>query len=278
MDAPLDILSLWRQLSMREIINSLPPDTFSYREKRYRLNLDEAILALPVDQRDFLDHIALGRMNSVGNENATEDPFMETVSEDVRQDHICKFIDATGNIATAMSACAVCAGSFFNVEIDQVKVTDLHDKNKLQPAKPHPAQKLTDGMLLHVTTSSIHLDIDDCMKANVCTTCTSDLKCDKTPSMSLANGMWIGEVPLELKVLTLPERILVAHFFPAAYIVKLYPKKKGACYWAVNGHHHGLRGNVSTYCLNTNQITHLASSNVMPPSPTVTVTTTVRLT
>ena len=27
MDAPLDILSLWRQLSMREIINSLPPDT-----------------------------------------------------------------------------------------------------------------------------------------------------------------------------------------------------------------------------------------------------------
>ena len=83
MDAPLDILSLWRQLSMREIINSLPPDTFSYREKCYRLNLDEAILALPVDQRDFLDHIALGRMNSVGNENATEDPFMETVSEDV---------------------------------------------------------------------------------------------------------------------------------------------------------------------------------------------------
>ena len=50
MDAPLDILSLWRQLSMREIINSLPPDTFSYREKRYRSNLDEAILALPVDQ------------------------------------------------------------------------------------------------------------------------------------------------------------------------------------------------------------------------------------
>ena len=278
MDAPLDISSLWRQLSMREIINSLPPDTFSYREKRYRSNLDEAILALPVDQRDFLDHIALGRMNSVGNENATEDPFMETVSEDVRQDRICKFIDATGNIATAMSTCAVCTGSFFNVEIDQVKVTDLHDKNKLQPAKPHLAQKLTDGMLLHVTTSSIHLDIDDCMKANVCMTCTSDLKRDKTPSMSLANGMWIGEVPLELKVLTLPERILVAHFFPAAYIVKLYPKKKGARYWAVNGHHHGLRGNVSTYCLNTNQITHLASSNVMPPSPTVTVTTTVCLT
>jgi hypothetical protein len=42
----------------------------------------------------------------------------------------------------------------------------------------------------------------------------------KTPALSLANGMWIGEVPLELSVLTLPERILVAHYFPAAHIVK----------------------------------------------------------
>jgi hypothetical protein len=31
--------------------------------------------------------------------------------------------------------------------------------------------------------------------------------------MSLVNRMWIGDVPLQLKVLTLPERILVARFF-----------------------------------------------------------------
>jgi hypothetical protein len=38
---------------------------------------------------------------------------------------------------------------------------------------------------------------------------------------------WISDVPLELRVLTLPERVLVARHFPAAYIVKLYPKKRG---------------------------------------------------
>ncbi|KAF8268870.1 hypothetical protein EI94DRAFT_1799915 [Lactarius quietus] len=86
--------------------------------------------------------------------------------------------------------------------------------------------------------------------------------------MSLANGMWIGDIPLELKVLTLPERVLVAQFFPAAYIVKLYPKKKGARNWA-SGLHSALRGNVSTYRLNTDQIAHLTSSHIMPPSSTI---------
>ena len=71
-----------------------------------------------------------------------------------------------------------------------------------------------------------------------------------------------GDIPLELKVLTLPERVLVARYFPAAYIVKLYPKKKGARNWTSSGLHSSLRGNVSTYRLNTNQIAHLASSHI----------------
>ena len=87
--------------------------------------------------------------------------------------------------------------------------------------------------------------------------------------MSLVNGMWIGEVPLELKILTLPERILVARFFPAAYIFKLYPKKKGARSWSTTGLHSALRGNVSTYRLNTDQIALLASNHIMPQSPTI---------
>jgi hypothetical protein len=100
-----------------------------------------------------------------------------------------------------------------------------------------------------------------------------DLRKNRTPAMSLTNGMWIGDIPLELKVLTLPECVLVAHFFPAAYIVKLYPKKKGARNWASSGLHSALHGNVSTYHLNTDQIVHLASSHLMPPSSTILATT-----
>lgn len=81
--------------------------------------------------------------------------------------------------------------------------------------------------------------------------------------------MWIGDVPLVLRVLTLPERILVARFFPAAYIVKLYPKKKGARAWPTSGLHSGLRGNVSTYRLNTDDIVRMTDSQVMPPSSSI---------
>jgi hypothetical protein len=62
--------------------------------------------------------------------------------------------------------------------------------------------------------------VDGVSWANVCTSCNDKLHHDKTPSLMLANGMWVGDVPLELSVLTLPERILVARYFPAAYIVE----------------------------------------------------------
>lgn len=82
--------------------------------------------------------------------------------------------------------------------------------------------------------------------------------------------MWIGDVPLPLKILSLPERILVARFFPTTYIVKLYPKKKGARAWALaSSLHSGLQSNVSMYRLNTDQIAHMLCDHVMPPPSSV---------
>ena len=265
---------------MRQIIDALPPTTFSSLEKRSRAKLDKAVTLLPPEQLTLLEQIAVAKvcgLNYSSNAMAVNDDhttnsnenFLETVSEDCRRNCISNFIDATGNNAIASSDCAVCGGCFFNSEIYEFKVSDLKEKNKLVPSKPHPAQNLTDGMLLHTTLSSLHLDSDGCLMANVCSSCSSNLKRNKMPAMSLANGLWIGEVPPELKILTLPERILIACFFLAAYIVKLYPKKKGARNWASDGFYHALRGNVSTYRLSTDQIAELTSTDVMPPSPTI---------
>jgi hypothetical protein len=144
---------------MREIIGTLPPDTFSSKEKRCRASLDEAVMVLPPRQRALLERIAFTKVcgndisptgEGIGNEctELTEEEILETVSEDCRRNRICSFIDATGNNAMATSTCAVCAGTFFALEIDVVKVSDLHEKNKVFPSKPHPAHQLTDGMLL----------------------------------------------------------------------------------------------------------------------------------
>lgn len=277
--------SIWKHLSMREIIALLPHHTFSYKEKHSRAMLDNAVIRLPADQRVILNCAAISRfcnfnLSEVTRNTAStlqppipnnaEDCFFETVSEAFRQDCISKFIDATSNDATAMAVCAVCASGFFVQELYEVKTSNLKLKNTLAPSTPHAAHTLTDGMLLHITPLSNRTDANGVVFVNVCNSCMLDLKRKRMPKLSLANGMWIGDVPLELEVLTLPECVLVARYFPAAYIVKLYLKKKGAHIWSLPlGLYNALRGNVSTYRLNTEQIAHLASTHIMPPSSTV---------
>ena len=120
-------------------------------------------------------------------------------------------------------------------------MSDLKIKNALAPSKPHLAQKLMDGMLLHMTPLSHCFYTNGVVFVHLCDSCMLDLKRNKMPKLSLANRMWIRVIPLELKVLTLPEHILVACYFPAAYIIKLYPKKKGACNWSsLSGLHSAL--------------------------------------
>lgn len=73
------------------------------------------------------------------------------------------------------------------------------------------------------------------------------LKKETHPKFSLGNNLWLGNIPRELQDLTLPEKMLIAVYFPATYIVKLFPKQKGAHTWDHAQMHNGLCGNISTY-------------------------------
>ena len=143
---------------------------------------------------------------------------------------------------------------------------DLPNNDILHSKSFHKAHSLTEGMLLEesgiVTSGSSK-------RIQVCSGCECELKLGRVPKQALANGMWIGKVPMELAMLTLPEKVLVAKCFPAAYIVKLFLKQKGAKTWASAGCNSGMRGNVSTYHLNVEDIANLVDPIVMPPSPAV---------
>jgi hypothetical protein len=132
------------------------------------------------------------------------------------------------------------------------------------------AHQLTDGMLLHMGENSTR-------DVGVCNTCYQQLCKNCTPSLALANGMWLGNIPHVLSVLSLPERILVARYFPAAYIVKLFPKKKGASTWARDKANSAVRGNVSTYRLNTADIEDVIGGSTMPP-PAIVLSATIGVT
>jgi hypothetical protein len=267
-------------LTMKEMEKSLPRGTLSSAQKRSRTEMMGAVSLLSHDQQEFVRHAARAkrlRTTAVAEDIqpplATspvcpgDDRFFHTVSDDCRNERICKFIDATGNKALQTSVCVACAGRFWSGDTEVVKLDDLKKNQRLVPTHSHPEHVLTDGMLLHLT--SVQTDAKGFSVVSLCNNCLSYLRRHKTPPLSLANGLWIGDVPLELKILTLPERVLIARFFPAAYIVKLYPKKKGARFWANASFHCGLRGNVSTYRLNTDDIAAMVGDNVLPPPASI---------
>jgi hypothetical protein len=96
----------------------------------------------------------------------------------------------------------------------------------------------------------------------VCCECYRSLEADTMPKFALANNMWIGPIPHELAVLTLPEELLISRHFPRCYIFKLYPKDtRGA-----NPSHlqRGMAGNVTLYNMNTDDVAKMIEGQFLP--------------
>ena len=152
----------------------------------------------------------------------------------------------------------MCARETNKGELSVHRLGCIPNSHRLKPFMSHPRHTLFNDMLLH----PVGLTNDE--EANFCVECGRVLALDKTLTFSLANGMWVGEIPHELAFLTLPELLLITKYFLAAYIIKLYPKKKGACHWDKHQMYSSLKGNVSTYQLDQNQIASMVDGSIMP--------------
>ena len=201
---------------------------------------------------------ASSQPTSQTTETLLESPFMEPPSRQVVETAIGEFIDRTSNAAVATGICAVCARETNRGELSPHQLDNIPSPHRLQPTTIHPHHDIFNGMLLHPAGVSVS------GMANVCVECSKSLRLDKIPTFALANGLWIGDIPHELAYLTLPERLLIAKYIPAAYIIKLYPKKKGARHWDKRQLYSGLKGNVSTYHLDQSQIASMIDGTMMP--------------
>lgn len=98
-----------------------------------------------------------------------------------------------------------------------------------------------------------------------CRECRDALKTTSTlpPKLSLANGLWIGDVPWHLQVLTIPEQMLIALLFPRVFVFKLFPKHMGGGRDPTTLQR-GMRGTVSTYELDMQGIASMVAGDLMP--------------
>jgi hypothetical protein len=207
--------------------------------------------------------------NSVNRDPDIAPGFLQAASSELVESCISRFIDRTNNATMEMSVCVVCAREMFCVQVKEMLVDDIPNCNLLAPFKHHQACVLTNGMLLHwlalkQSTTGV--------RGNVCENCMSNLQKKRLSCLALVNGMWTGELPSQLAILTVPEQYLIPRHFSAAYIMKMYPKQKGT-----KSLNNGLRGNMSTYRLDTNEITELVSDDVYP-WPVKILASTIRVT
>lgn len=257
-------------LTKHEIIHAAQPLKFRGASLRSRQSIFEEISKLrPEDQARIKESAAAKRWSCPGScltetkrgpvEDACcgVDPnFLRAQREDVVKSCISKFIDRTNNDALSTVTCIVCAREVVTSAAVNMSIDDIPNRQLLTPSEPHPAHVLTNGVLLHVDAIK-RTGCDS--RGFLCHECGSRLQKNQLPRLSLANGMWIGDVPFELSVLSLGEKLLIAKYLPSAYIVKLFPMGKGGK--SVNK---GLRGNVSTYRLNMDDIADMVTDNLFP--------------
>ena len=195
------------------------------------------------------------------------DRFLEPPSDETIKNCYRQFYDATSNSALRLSVCAVC-GRERDHHPDKVTTLDLNDipsPSRLAPSVPHDQQTLFNGMLLEPQGVSV---LNGQSMVDICGECLADLQKDAPlpPRLSLANGLWIGPVPLELSSLTFSEQLLIAHLYPRVYVFKLFPKSGGGSAAELQ---RGMRGNVSTYELNVSAAAKMVEGSLMPRQPEV---------
>jgi hypothetical protein len=81
--------------------------------------------------------------------------------------------------------------------------------------------------------------------------------------------LWVGEVPWELRHLTIAEHLLIARVYPRVFVVKLFPKGYAREGLENDQLQNALRGNVTSFDLNSDAIAAMIGGNLMPQPPKI---------
>ncbi|KAI5825098.1 hypothetical protein K523DRAFT_398787 [Schizophyllum commune Tattone D] len=184
--------------------------------------------------------------------------------EERKQCHIA-FLDSISDEALLNWVCGVCARERDHVDptcnMMVIDLGNIPNKDRLRPVTAHPKHTLYEGLLLDpagVKVTSTGTEVV------VCDECRHSLNhaTNLPPMFSLANDMWIGDIPEIIQQLTIPEQLLLALVVPRVFVFKLRPKA-----WMPNDLdtlQRGMKGNVSSYEMDQDGITAMLEGEMLP--------------
>lgn len=239
----------------------------SEKRKHQRMEIsraEQSNISSPANSRVTLNSLfsmnGPGLASSCDIESLLSSDFMWTTDNAHILTCIALYIEHMENDYLTFMACFVCTknlkcGGMHFVPFEEIPYCYL-----LRLVKTHYAHKLYDGFL--VNESSVQLD-PEC-RTYICRDCYQYLKHAKLPPLSLANDIWLGEVPIVLDILSLLEKVLIARYFSATYIVKLYPKSQKGRQQYPNMLYNTLKGNMFAHALSPTAVASMAVGNKLP--------------
>ncbi|KAH6888302.1 hypothetical protein BKA70DRAFT_1023298, partial [Coprinopsis sp. MPI-PUGE-AT-0042] len=126
-------------------------------------------------------------------------------SDDLLHRVIDGFCQETGPEYFQESGCCVCSGLYPMPQLVSWSLLKIDTSVLCNPGVTRVERHSIDDPLVHVEGPIL----DDCWEF-ACVPCVKALKRKHRPLMSLANGMWIGDVPTQLRGLTLAEQLLIS--------------------------------------------------------------------
>jgi hypothetical protein len=187
--------------------------------------------------------------------------FMELPDEEELKNCYRAFRKRTSNAGLATGVCVICVREMERAQGQKHVLSEIPNTRSHLVAHPtHPVHDTWDGLLI------LHEHVEgEGHRASgwVCHNCMAALSRDRLPKFALANEMWIGQVPHELDILTIPEQILIARHHPRCFVFKLYPRDSEA-HLPLDQLQSGMSGNVSLYEMNTDAVVQMLDGQLMP--------------
>ena len=182
------------------------------------------------------------------------------------------FYDATSNAALTLRICPVCAREMLEKDGEVtmilsdpsiVEVLSVGSNNSDRERNPTILRDL-----LEMNEGGV-----SCW---MCFECLGSLKRHALPKFSLANNLFIGDIPSQLTALTIPEQLLIARHYPRCYIFKLFPRDCDL-HLPIKQLYMGMAGNATLFEINTQEVVDMLKGQCLP-SPVTTLASIIAIT
>ena len=209
----------------------------------------------------------------VRHDRHESEQFMDIPDQEETRELYRKFFEATNNAAVRHYTCGVCGRYRMESEahFTTKPISAIPNRHRLKSHQEDARPVYVEGLLLEPKGCIFRQGEET--EVRLCKDCLDSLKKGGDedllpPRFSYANGLWYGPLPEELRVLTLPEILLISLNYPRVYLVKLQPKR-GANRYDPETLQKALVGNVISFEQNTKQMAEMTMGNLMPRKPAI---------